>query len=139
MQKKDFIEINFTGRIKGGEIFDSTRREDLEKSGIQGTKKEILDRVKQRIDSYFLPHIGLEKGSRTEKAATLSRILGMYLKAKENDKIRTDKDHYANKRVRMSGDLLADLFRINMNILLRDIQHSLQKIQKRKKSDSDNC
>jgi len=34
-----------------------------EKSGIQGTKKEILDRAKQRIDSFFLPHIGLEKTS----------------------------------------------------------------------------
>ncbi len=104
-----------------------------EKSGIQGTKKEILDRVKQRIDSYFLPHIGLEKASRTEKAATLSRILGMYLKAKENDKIRTDKDHYANKRVKLSGDLMADLFRVNLGILIRDIQYSLQKVAKRKK------
>src|SRR3989344_4448566 len=53
--------------------------------------------------------------------------------AKENPENLTDKDHYANKRVRMSGDLLADLFRINMNIFLRDIVHSLQKIQKRKK------
>src|SRR3990167_9044807 len=32
-----------------------------ELSGIQGTEKEILDRVKQRIDSYFLPHIGDRK------------------------------------------------------------------------------
>ena len=35
-----------------------------EKSGIQGTKKEILDRVKQRIDSFLLPHIGLGKNAR---------------------------------------------------------------------------
>ena len=49
-----------------------------EKSGIQGTKKEILDRVKQRIDSFFLPHIGLEKNSRPEKALTLSRLLRLY-------------------------------------------------------------
>ncbi len=104
-----------------------------EKSGIQGTKKEILDRVKQRIDSFFLPHIGLEKASRSEKAITLSRLLGMYLKAKENDKIRTDKDHYANKRVKLSGDLMADLFRVNLGILIRDIQYSLQKVAKRKK------
>ena len=104
-----------------------------EKAGIQGTKKEIVDRVKQRIDSFFLPHIGLDKASRQEKAATLCRLLRLYLMAKENKDIRSDKDHYANKRVKLSGDLISDLFRVNINILVRDIQYSLQKIAKRKK------
>src|SRR3989339_215235 len=104
-----------------------------EKSGIQGTKKEILDRVKQRIDSFFLPHIGLDKAARTEKAFTLCRIINLYIRAKENPRLRTDKDHYANKRVKLSGDLMSDLFRVNMSILVRDIQYSLQKIAKRKK------
>ena len=104
-----------------------------EKAGIQGTKKEISDRVKQRIDSYLLPHIGLDKESRAEKALTICRFASMYLKAKENSKIRTDKDHYANKRVKLSGDLLSDLFRVNMTIFIRDIQYSLQKVSKRKK------
>ncbi|MBX4195981.1 DNA-directed RNA polymerase subunit B'' [Candidatus Pacearchaeota archaeon] len=104
-----------------------------EKSGIQGTKKEILDRVKQRIDSFFLPHIGMDKPSRTEKALTLCRLLRLYLRSKEGTKIRTDKDHYANKRVKLSGDLMSDLFRVNLNILIRDIQYSLQKTAKRKK------
>ena len=104
-----------------------------EKSGVQGTKKEILDRVKQRIDSFFLPHIGLEKNSREEKANTLARFVRLYLRSKENKKIRTDKDHYANKRVKLSGDLLSDLFRVNLSILVRDIQYSLQKVAKRKK------
>lgn len=31
LQKKDFIEVEFTGRIKDGEIFDSNIREDLKK------------------------------------------------------------------------------------------------------------
>lgn len=104
-----------------------------EKSGIQGTKKEILDRVKQRIDSFFLPHIGADKNSRMDKAITLCRLVDLYLRAKEDESIRTDKDHYANKRVKLSGDLMADLFRVNLNILVRDIQYSLQKISKRKK------
>ena len=104
-----------------------------EQTSLQGTKKEILDRIKQRLDSYFLPHIGLKKENRVEKAITLCKLIKQFYMAKENPENLTDKDHYANKRVRMSGDLLADLFRINMNILLRDIQHSLQKIQKRKK------
>ena len=104
-----------------------------EQTSLQGTKKEILDRVKQRIDSYLLPHIGLGKDEREEKAITLCKLIKQFFIAKENPDTLTDKDHYANKRVRLSGDLLADLFRVNLNILVRDIQHSLQKIQKRKK------
>lgn len=104
-----------------------------EKSGIQGTKKEILDRVKQRMDSYFLPHTGVDKNSRMEKAITLCKLLKQYIAAKYDDTLRTDKDHYANKRIKLSGDLLSDLFRVNMNIFVKDIQYSLQKIVKRKK------
>ncbi len=104
-----------------------------EKSGIQGTKKEILDRVKQRIDSFLLPHIGVNKNARMDKAITLCRLVNLYLKAKDDESIRTDKDHYANKRIKLSGDLIAELFRVNLNILIKDIQYSLQKISKRKK------
>ena len=105
-----------------------------EKSSLQGTNKEMLDRVKQRIDSYFLPHIGLDKSSRLEKARTLCKFIKQFYVAKEHPKdSMTDKDHYANKRVRLSGDLLSDLFRVNMNILLREVQHTLQKTVKRRK------
>ena len=30
-QKKDFIEIEFTGKVKDGEVFDSNIKENLEK------------------------------------------------------------------------------------------------------------
>ena len=105
-----------------------------EKSSLQGTTKEMLDRIKQRIDSYFLPHIGLKKEDRLEKAKSLCKFIKQFYVAKEHpEDSMTDKDHYANKRVRLSGDLLADLFRVNLNILLREIQHSLQKTVKRRK------
>lgn len=104
-----------------------------EKTNLQGTKKEILDRVRQRIDSYLFPHIGQKKEDRMKKAVTLCKLLKQFLIAKENPQLRTDKDHYANKRVRLSGDLLATLFRVNLGILIRDIQYSLQKSSKRKK------
>ena len=104
-----------------------------EKANLQGTKKEILDRVKQRIDSYLFPHIGQKKEDRMKKAVTLCKLIKQFLIAKENPSLRTDKDHYANKRVRLSGDLLATLFRVNLGILIRDIQYSLQKATKRRK------
>jgi len=104
-----------------------------EKTSLQGTKKEVLDRVKQRIDNYFMPHIGTKKEKRMEKAITLCKFIKQFLIAKENPETHTDKDHYANKRVKLSGDLLSDLFRVNLNILVRDIQYSLSKTVKRRK------
>jgi len=105
-----------------------------EQTNLQGTKKEILDRVKQRVDSYLFPHIGLKKEDRMKKAVTLCKLIKQFLVAKENpENMITDKDHYANKRVRLSGDLLSSLFRVNLGILIRDIQYSLQKSEKRKK------
>jgi DNA-directed RNA polymerase subunit B len=104
-----------------------------EKTNLQGTKKEILDRVKQRIDSYLFPHIGQDKSSRIKKAVTICKLIKQFLLAKEDSKLITDKDHYANKRVRLSGDLLTTLFKVNLGILIRDLQYSLQKSSKRKK------
>jgi DNA-directed RNA polymerase subunit B len=120
------------------EFADIANKEDAmmaiaEKTNLQGTKKEILERINQRIDSYLFPHIGQKKEDRIKKAITLCRLIKQFLLSKENPKLRTDKDHYANKRVRLSGDLLATLFRVNLGILIRDIQYSLQKSSKRKK------
>jgi FKBP-type peptidyl-prolyl cis-trans isomerase 2 len=39
LQKKDFIEIEFTGSLKDGGVFDSNVKSELEKSGIQGNPK----------------------------------------------------------------------------------------------------
>jgi len=131
-KKTDSVIVNLY------EFVNLATREDAlmyiaEKTNLQGTKKEILDRVRQRIDSYLLPHIGQKKEDRIKKAVTLCKLIKQFLITRENPELRTDKDHYANKRVRLSGDLLATLFRVNLGILIRDIQYSLQKSMKRKK------
>lgn len=123
------------------EFVEIATREDAmmyiaEKANLQGTKKEILDRVKQRIDSFLFPHMGQGKEDRIKKAITLCKFLKQFLIVKSNPELVTYKDHYANKRVRLSGDLLSSLFRVNLAILLRDIQYSLQKSLKRKKFSS---
>jgi DNA-directed RNA polymerase beta subunit len=47
-----------------------------------------------------------------------------------------DKDHYMNKRIKMSGDLLADLFRMNLKVLIGDLLYNFQRIVKRGKFPS---
>jgi peptidylprolyl isomerase len=42
IQKKDFIEIEFTGRVKGGGIFDSNIKEDLSKANMNLPAKPFI-------------------------------------------------------------------------------------------------
>lgn len=134
-KETDSLIVNF---YEFSEIKDSEEAmlKIAEQLQLEGTKKEILDRIKQRLDKYFLPHVGIKKEDRKEKAITLCKLIKQFLIAKENEEIETDKDHYANKRVRLSGDLLSDLFRVNLTIFLRDLQYSFSKISKRGKAYS---
>jgi DNA-directed RNA polymerase beta subunit len=103
------------------------------KMGIEEAKKEMIDKTKARIDSYLLPHIGVNPDDKEEKARTLCKLLKQFLIVFKEKKFMTDKDHYANKRIKLSGDLLSDLFRVNLTILVRDIQHKLQRVIRKKK------
>jgi DNA-directed RNA polymerase beta subunit len=47
-----------------------------------------------------------------------------------------DKDHYMNKRIKLSGDLLADLIRVNLKVLIGDLLYNFQRIVKRGKFPS---
>lgn len=42
LNKGDFIEIQFTGKIKDGAIFDSNRKEDLDKTNLNGHAKNFI-------------------------------------------------------------------------------------------------
>ena len=42
LQKKDFIEIEFTGKVKDGEIFDSNIKEDIQKAKLNLEAKPFV-------------------------------------------------------------------------------------------------
>jgi len=42
LKEKDFIEIEFTGKTEDGEIFDSNRKEDLEKANLNSKAKPFI-------------------------------------------------------------------------------------------------
>ena len=44
-----------------------------------------------------------------------------------------DKDHYANKRLKLSGDLMEDLFRVAFTNLMKDLKYQLERSYARKK------
>lgn len=99
--------------------------------------KEIrLERVTEILDKYLLPHVGTAKDARLDKARNLCKMLKKYIAVSCGEAPVDDKDHYMNKRLKLSGDLLADLFRVNLRVLIDDLLYNFQRIVKRGKFPS---
>jgi len=106
------------------------------KIGITQSKEIRLERMQEIMDKYLLPHIGIKSENRLNKAYNLCKMLRKYLSVSTGETPSDDKDHYMNKRIKMSGDLLADLFRTNLKVLIGDLLYNFQRIVKRGKFPS---
>jgi len=106
------------------------------KIGITQAKDIRLERMNEIIDRYLLPHVGIRKEDRLLKAYNLCKMLKKYIMASNGEIPTDDKDHYMNKRIKMSGDLLSDLFRMNLKVLIGDLLYNFQRIVKRGKFPS---
>lgn len=99
------------------------------------------------LDNYLLPHLnylmpadlkegepGYEKAVqsvRLAKAHFLGRMAEACFDLVLGRRRIDDKDHYANKRLKLAGDLMEDLFRISLNRLTRDIKYQLERASMR--------
>ncbi len=101
--------------------------------GINQTKEIRDERLNEILDRYLLPHMGTSTENRIQKAYQLSKMLRKFIQVSSGELPCDDKDHYMNKRLKMSGDLLADLIRVNLKILIGDILYNFQRIVKRGK------
>jgi len=104
--------------------------------GITQTREIRLERMTELIDRYLLPHIGATTEDRAWKAQNLCKMLQKYIAVSSGQVPLDDRDHYMNKRIKMSGDLLADLFRMNLKVLIGDLLYNFQRIVKRGKFPS---
>lgn len=100
------------------------------------TREYRLKRAEQVIDRYLLPHIGVEPEDRIRKAHYLGRMVIRVLEMALGKRGPDDKDHYANKRLRLAGDLMEDLFRVAFYNLTRDIKYQLERAVVRGKEPS---
>lgn len=100
------------------------------------TKEYRLKRAEQVLDRYLLPHLGVEPEDRLRKAYYLGRMIERVFELAFNRRPEDDKDHYGNKRLRLAGDLLDDLFRVSFYNLVRDIKYQLERQVARGKEPS---
>jgi DNA-directed RNA polymerase subunit B" len=100
------------------------------------TEEYRIKRAEDVIDRYLLPHMGVESDKRAEKATYLAEMTEMLLQVIFDERDPHDKDHYANKRLRVSGDLMEDLFRVAFTSLTRDMTYQLERSLARGKEPS---
>ena len=106
----------------------------LQKKFAAGQQREYREaRVNQLLDRELLPHLGDQTEDRKKKAIFLGRIVRQVLEMAMTDREPNDKDHYANKRVRLAGDLIEDLFRVSSGQLARDLKYQLERHHNRKR------
>jgi DNA-directed RNA polymerase beta subunit len=104
--------------------------------GITQAREIRLERIREILDRYLLPHLGVEDKGRPAKASNLCKFVRKYIQVARGDINQDDKDHYMNKRLKLAGDLMADLFRANLKVLIGDLLYNFQRIVKRGKFPS---
>jgi len=85
-------------------------------------------RAESILDRNFLPHVGRTLEKRREKAFFLGEMACRTIELKLGKRNPDDKDHFRNKRLKLAGPLLADLFRIAFRNLCRDIKYQLERM-----------
>ena len=117
-----------------------TEEEALEflakKIGIVQAKDQKLEKTREQLDKYLLPHLGINSKDRIYKAFNLCKLIKKFLMVSKDNIKMSDKDHYMNKRLKLSGDLMADLFRVNLRALVQDMLYNFQRLVKRGKFHS---
>ncbi|MFC1723733.1 DNA-directed RNA polymerase subunit B'' [Nanoarchaeota archaeon] len=106
------------------------------KTGITQAKDIRIERMREIMDKYLLPHLGTDPKDRIIKAYNLCKYLKKFILVAQNELPIDDKDHYSNKRLKLSGDLLSDLFTVNLKVLVNDMLYNFQRIVKRGKFPS---
>ncbi len=105
------------------------------------TREERIERGKEVLGKYFLPHIAeltdeeLMDDERVEevfrkKAEEVVRMVREVLELKyKRVKVKSvrDRDHYANKRIKLAGDLLFEAYEYAFQQLMREMKYQFER------------
>ncbi|MFH1836154.1 MAG: DNA-directed RNA polymerase subunit B'' [Methanobacteriota archaeon] len=110
-------------KLSGEEAFDYLGK----RAGAGHAKQYQATRANQVVNNFLLPHIGNSEKERRNKARYLGIMAKKVLELDFGRREEDDKDHYSNKRLRLAGDLMQELFRVSFNKIARDIKYQLEK------------
>ncbi len=115
-----------------------TEEEALDKLGKFVAPGQVIDyrlkRAQEVIDAFLLPHIGQKKDDRLAKAYYLVMMATKAIERAHGMRGQDDKDHYANKRLELSGKLMEHLFRYSFKYFIKDLKFQIDRtITRRRK------
>lgn len=84
-------------------------------------------RAEQILDNYLLPHLGTTKDDRIRKAYFLCRMIEKATDVANGVEEEDDKDHYINKRIKLSGMLMEELFRYGFGYFVKDVNYQVDR------------
>ncbi|AEM38092.1 DNA-directed RNA polymerase subunit B [Pyrolobus fumarii 1A] len=117
----------------------ATQKEALEfigarfREGIGKPSEQRIRVAEHALDNFLLPHLGTRPEDRLRKALFLADMARKLLELAAGRRQPDDKDHYANKRLLLAGDLIAIVFRTAMRSLYQDIRSQLERAKARGK------
>src|SRR6267143_1881312 len=124
---QDELEVSYEKSLEANNVHDSLLY--LGNRLAPGQVDEYrLKKAESVLDRNFLPHLGRLPSERREKGLFLTEIAARIIEVKLGRRTPDDKDHYANKRLKLAGSLLAELFRISFRNLTRDLKYQLERI-----------
>ncbi len=107
------------------------KAEALEVIGRRAAPGQPVDyqvrRAELLLDHYLFPHIGVDDSSRLAKAFYLCRMAERAIKVAYGKRVSESKDHYANKRLKISGKLMEELFKYAFQFLVKDISYQIER------------
>jgi DNA-directed RNA polymerase beta subunit len=139
LQPKEMVELTDNNDVKNDMLFNI----EMSKAKEMEPKDALIElgritapnqaqayqekRAETQLDTYILPHLGTNPEARKEKARYLVRMaerssLVAYRYIKQDDK-----DHYANKRVKLAGDLMEELFNTAFKAFVKDIKYHVER------------
>ncbi len=145
MTSKKDIEAAFTDEleIKNDVLLNwenteiMKEEEALDKIGKSVAPGQVIDyrlkRAQEVIDGFLLPHIGQSPNSRIAKAYYLAIMASKAIESYYNLRGEDDKDHYANKRLELSGKLMEHLFRYAFKYFVKDLKFQIDRTVTRRR------
>jgi DNA-directed RNA polymerase beta subunit len=86
-----------------------------------------VKRAELLLNRYLLPHIGTDEKDSLAKAYYLCRMAERVILVAYKKRKPEDKDHYANKRLKIAGKLMEELFRYAFQFLVKDVAYQMER------------
>ncbi|VVB66189.1 DNA-directed RNA polymerase subunit B'' [Candidatus Gugararchaeum adminiculabundum] len=118
------------------EVDASTNAESaFENIGKKAAPGQAVEYRKRRsevlLDTYLLPHIGVSPEARMAKAFYIVKMTEKAIMVAYKMLPQDDKDHYMNKRIKLTGNLMEELFRYAFQFLVKDIAYQAERASAR--------